>query len=1006
VDVQAGGVRRVGAARDYPLTFMQREMWFQCQLHADTPHYRIAFASTITGPLDRARFVRALQAVVDRQAVLRTGFHAPDGDPRQVIVPRLDVELPYEDLSTENVLELDEGALRARVYERFSAIANDPFDLTRAPLWRAALFRIDEHRHWLIFLFHQLIMDGHHAGALVGEIGATYWRHAHEGEGPSAPFPLEYRDFAVWLDERRRTGQLGEHESFWLDRLRAPQSEPVLPRDRLAPVHRRFGCEGLWRQLDPALSEALAPLGRTCRATPYRVILAAFAIVVGRFSTAREIRVAHPFSTQPPELQDVAGLYANTLPVRIWLDPRQSFRDFARAVSRELDEVRRHREFPIVDAFRQIGSEHEGHTVAPLRIGASQLAHVDLQLPGLRVEQRPSFFSGAQLYDLWLGVKELSSGISLTFAYAAELFERDTFERFAAYVQTLLADAVRHPDRPIGELRLVAPAEDATIGAPSAAAHPPAPSPCVHELFERQARCTPAAIALTCGSRVVTYRELDAQANQLAHWLRSRGVAPATLVPVLIESSPAAIVGMLGVLKAGGAYVPIDPESAATVWRTRLDAVGSPVLLTERSLVARLWDAGDFAGHVHCLDEVCAAVAAQPSSVPEPAAGTQTACVQFTPESTDAPAGVLVTHRALARLVQRQEYVQLGSDDAILQLSPCTSGAAAFEIWGALLNGARLVLVPRSTSRDTAALADLLRTERITTLALTAASFNRLIDERAGALSGLRTLIVSGAPVSVSHFRRASSELAGTRVLRVYGPVESTAWSTWERVEQVAPTAAAIRVGRPIAGTTAYVLDENLRPVPIKVKGDIWLGGDGLAAGYLHRADLTADRFVPNPFASGERLYRTGDHGRWHADGSLEVVADADLPAASDDRRTDRTTVDRPDFVGPTTDAERQIAAAWEEVLGTSRVGVHDNYFEIGGDSIAWIRIAGRLRARGLALQERDLLHHRTVATQAACVQQRSLASAAPAVARLDSRATAPVDEDELAALLAVEGEA
>jgi hypothetical protein len=352
---------------------VQREIWFQCQLQADSPHYRLAFVSTITGPLDRPLFVRALQAVVDRQSVLRTAFHAPDGVPRQFIVPRVEAELPYEDLSGEHLFSLDDTALRNRVYERFFKIASAPFDLGRAPLWRAVLLRVDEHQHWLFFLFHHLIIDGHHAGALVGEIGAAYWRYVQGDDAATPPLALEYRDFAVWLDERQRTRRLDANDSYWLDQLRAPAADAMLPRDRLAPLCRRYTSDGLWRQLDASLAEGLTPLGRTCRATPYRLIVAAFAIVIARFTATRGVTIGQPFSTRPPELQEVAGQYANTLPVRIRFDPRQRFRDFARAVSRELDDARKRRDSSIVDAFRQTGGDWTN--VAPIRFGVSQVAH-------------------------------------------------------------------------------------------------------------------------------------------------------------------------------------------------------------------------------------------------------------------------------------------------------------------------------------------------------------------------------------------------------------------------------------------------------------------------------------------------------------------------------------------------------------------------------------------------------------------------------------------------------
>jgi amino acid adenylation domain-containing protein len=1083
---RSGGVRRAEPRSDYPLTFMQREMWFQCQLHPDTPLHRVGVAATLTGDLDRARFVRALHTVVERQAVLRTAFHASDGVPRQFILPHVDVDLTCEDVSALNVTSFDDKAVRTFVCDRFARLVGEPFDLGRAPLWRAVLLKVAEREHWLYFIFHHLIVDGYHAGAVVGEIGAAYWRAAN-GEREPAPPALEYPDFAVWLDQRERG--LDEHEAYWLEQLRAPIAEASLPRDRVPPARRVFATDGLWRRLDPALAAALAPLGRSIRATPYRLLLAAFAAMLGRLTASREVLIGQPISTRPPELQEVAGLFANTLPIRIRLDPRQPFRAFAAAVSRQLDDARRRREFPIAEALRQVRAGRDPNTAA-LRVGVSQVARVDLQLPGFHLEQRPSVFGSAHLYDLWFGVMEMADEITLTFGYSMELFERESVERIATCYETLLADALRHPDRPIGDLDVLpAPDRQTVVETWNATARPYPAEACIHEIFEGHARRAPGAPALVFDSTVMSYGELDARANQLAHWLRARGVGADALVPLLFDRSPQMIVAILGVLKAGGGYVPFEPGTPPLRLRTLLADVGASVVLTERSLAGEIAAVADVAGEVLCLDDEWAAVASYSESAPDPVAvPLGTAYINFTSGSTGTPKGVLVPHRAVVRLVQNPDYIELGADDVVLQLSTYAWDAATFEIWGALLNGGRLVLIPRSTVLDFEALADVLRRERVTALYLTTTLFNQVIDQVPEALAGLKTLIVGGETASVPHFRRAVERLPRTRVINEYGPTENTAFSSWQLVARVPAGAHEIRIGRPLANSTVYVLDADLRPVPIKVKGEICLGGDGLARGYLHRPDATAERFVPNPFVPGERLYRTGDWGRWHPDGTLEFLGRDDLqvkvrghrvepaeveavlrqhPAVRDvavlfhanaatprlvayvvgdgsdittalrehaaqrlpdflrpsvfvavgalpltatgkvDRRALATMeIDvRPAPVEPETELERQIAAVWRDVLDTGAIGVHDNFFDVGGDSIASVRIAARLREAGLPLKVRDLFEHQSVGALAACVQQRAMVTGAEAHAPDAPAAGVAVEDDELAALLAGDGD-
>jgi acyl-CoA synthetase (AMP-forming)/AMP-acid ligase II len=315
------------------------------------------------------------------------------------------------------------------------------------------------------------------------------------------------------------------------------------------------------------------------------------------------------------------------------------------------------------------------------------------------------------------------------------------------------------------------------------------------------------------------------------------------------------------------------------------------------------------------------------------------------------------------------------------------------------------VLIPRSTALDLEALAGVLRAERVTVLSLTTTVFNRLLDAHADALAGLKTLLVRGEYVSVPHFRRAAEQLTGTRVIRVYGAAGTSTFSTWQHVDRVAADALTIRAGRPVASSSAYVLDGDLRPVPIKVKGELFVGGDGLALGYLNRPDSTAERFVPNPFAAGERLYRTRDFARWHPDGTLELIAGYDLKATDRGDRFDADVQGSPASAEPETETERQIVSVWREVLGRQRVGIDDDFFEIGGDSIAWVRIVARLRTRAIPLKERDLVSHRTVAALAASIERRAVAAAVPADVAARG-AVAAVDEDELVALLGSEGEA
>jgi non-ribosomal peptide synthetase component F/acyl carrier protein len=617
------------------------------------------------------------------------------------------------------------------------------------------------------------------------------------------------------------------------------------------------------------------------------------------------------------------------------------------------------------------------------------------------------------------------------------------------------------------------------------------PAVTIAEAFEEQVLRTPSATALVFGTERVSYGELNERAERLAGWLAECGVGREVFVPLLLERSVSMVVAILGVLKAGGVYVPLETGLPGPRLRVLLKDARGPVLLTQQSLVEELEKAGGFPGAVSCAED-WPGLSGRP--VPrDPGTVEDAAYVNFTSGSTGRPKGVVVPHRGVIRLVKGAEYVQLGPADVVLQMSTYAWDAATFEIWGALLNGGRLVLVDREQVLDFAELGRVLKSERITVVFLTTSLFNRIVDDAPDLLEGLRTVLTGGEAASPDRLRRAVPSPAAAprppvhrrtettafstwhevqveeasvtsgrpqparRLLHVYGPTENTTFSTWH---EVTVGDVGVPIGRPLSNSTAYVLDEELRPVPIGVVGEIYLGGDGLARGYLGQADQTAAAFVPHPFVAGARMYRTGDLGRWREDGEIEFEGRADHqvkirghrvelgevesalrshPGVKDGVAVLRETpqgdkqlvayvvaweeglaaetlrrslgetlpeyavpavvvpllelpltatgkVDRrrlpevnaaplvPEghYVAPRTEIEARIAQVWQEVLGLDRVGVDDNFFDLGGHSLSSIRIVARLRERGIPLQVEDIFEHQTVGQLAAVVDTQT----------------------------------
>ncbi len=851
---------RVDRGEDLPLSFAQQRLWFIDQLEGGSL-YNVPLALRLDGELSVAMLSRVLGEVVRRHEVLRTVFPGAGQQARQVILPPAAVTVPLVDLTGLA------PALQPVAGELMREEARRPFDLARGPLLRVVLWRLGATEHLLLLVLHHIVSDGWSLGVLVREMTAL----SASQPSPLPELPVQYADFATWQRSWLAGDVLEGEIRYWRDHLAGAPPVFELPTDRPRPVVQSYRGAARALSLPAEVSQALTSLSRREGATLFMTLASAWSVLLSRFSGQIDFTLGTPVAGRRHlEIEGLIGFFVNTLVLRPDLSEKSSgeprFTELLARMRREALDAYAHQDLPF---------EKLVETLAPERnLGAAPLFQVmfavqnamfpgagELALPGLRLTPVELPDEVAK-FDLGLALHESSDGINRinrivgSLSYARDLFDAPTIDRLAAAFQVLLTAVVENPALPIAQLPLLGPGErhQLVVEWNATGTRWPADST-LPELFALQAAAHPHRLAWEMGGEKLRYEELAVRSDAVARFLMQEGVRAGDVVGVSFERSGALLVAMLGILKAGAAYLPLDPSYPRERLAWMLEDSGAPLVLTQESLDAR-WD------------EIAAAEGDPPGSSP-----ADPAYVIYTSGSTGRPKGVVVPHRAVVRLVMATDYVDLtGLTDPqrIAHLSNLSFDAATFEIWGALLTGATLVGVPRETLLSPADLAAFLESARIQVLFLTTALFNQIAQQAPGAFGSLHSVLFGGEAVDPGAVRKVLSSGGPQRLLHVYGPTENTTFSTWYRVETVAAQAVTVPIGRPIANSTAHVLDAGLQPVPLGGVGELYLGGEGLALGYQRRPDLTAERFVESPALPGERLYRTGDLARRLPDGNIE----------------------------------------------------------------------------------------------------------------------------------------
>ncbi len=857
-------LRHVDRSQPIPVSFSQQGLWLQYQLEGQSNTYNIATVYRLEGKLDIAALEKSLRYLIARHDVLRTSFKSIDGEPFQVIAENVDWNL--------DVRQSDGEAAEWELRE----LASQPFSVEQAPLMRTHLWIHPQNKYTLLLNIHHIISDGWSQDVLERELSSLYSQYASGQKASLPPLGLDYADYSVWQSEWLNGETLQRHLAYWRKSLKDAPELIDLPTDHPRPPVRTYHGSRIRLELGPALVDKLHDLTRQESVTLFMLLNAAYAILLGRYSRQEDLVIGCPAANRPrKELEDILGYFVNTLPLRVDLGGNPCVSELLQRVRQVSLDAFTHQDV----SFEKIVADlhpHRNLQYSPIFQAAFVLENMPLQ--GLRFgdcEVIPDYVDiGVAKYDIMLSAQEQGKVLHLGLEYNRDLFEPATAKRMLAHYKHILKWMVSNPNNGIFEFDLLSESEKQQILVKwndTATDYPR--EKCIHQLFEDYAEATPDNPAIVFADRVWTYRQLNCRANQLAHSLCRLGIGPEVRVGIYIERSSEMIIALLAILKAGGAYVPLDTTYPSERQASILLDTKSPLLLT---LKKHLPDLPDFKGKVICIDDEAVYAGNSEDNPCSAVLPENLAYIMYTSGSTGIPKGVCIPHLAVVRLVKKTKYATFNKDEVFLQFAPLAFDASTFEIWGSLLNGAKLVIYfPQLPRPDE--LSHFVEASGVTTLWLTAGLFHQMMESQPGIVNNLHQLLSGGDVLSPSHVRIALQQNPNCCLINGYGPTENTTFTCCHTIKELG-TEQFVPIGRPIANTRVYILDPYCHPVPVGVVGELYIGGDGLAREYLNQPELTDQKFVPNMFGgqAGAHLYRTGDYTRWLPDGNIEFIGRSD----------------------------------------------------------------------------------------------------------------------------------
>ena len=1012
-------IARIPRDRDLPLSFAQQRLWFLDRFTPESAVYNVPAAVSIHGELRVDVLDKSLREVVRRHEVLRTVFPARDGKPVQQIKPLASSVLRVVDLT-----ELSREASEQEAKRLLTLEAAEPFDLAVGPLIRVVLLRLAVDEHVLHVTAHHIVSDGWSQSIFDREVMTLYHACSRGMPSPLPELPIQYADFAAWQRETLQGERLTNIIKFWKELLGPDLPSLRLPTDYPRPAARSFRGAILSSMLSLKVSGDLKTLARQTNTTMFMMLLTVFYVLLQRWTGQDDLVVGTVIANRRrTELEKLIGFFVNTLALRTDLSGKATFKELLSRVKDVCLEAYAHQDLPfekLVDELNPDRSVSQTPLFQVLFALQNTPTH-ELKHAGLTFKSFDAPIDNAK-FDLSLLATELPEGLRLSILYSTDLFDATTIARMVTQYERVLEGIISDPDQGVLELPLITKAEEEQLVREWNQTWSEYPRDLsIADLFEQQALTRPEAIAVVYEGERLTYGELNERANQVAHYLRRHSVGPETLVGVCLERSLEMVIALVGIVKTGGAYLPLDPEYPQQRLAMMLEDAGAGIVLTQAELAAVADESRDNPPRRTSLENL--------------------AYVSYTSGSTGRPKGVAVPQRGVLRLVCNTNYIQFAESDVVLQMAPLSFDASTLEVWGPLLNGGRLVVM-RAGRVTLAEIAEVLKQEQVTTLWLTAGLFHLMVSEQPSALATVTKLLAGGDVLQRSAVEQVLAQGSGV-LINGYGPTENTTFScchVLERGTGAAINGVTVPIGRPVANTRAYVVDDAMQVVPVGVSGELLLGGEGLARGYLHQPDLTAASFIPDAFSDkagsgepGSRLYRTGDVVRYRSNGELEFVgrrdeqvkvrgyriepgevelALASHPAVKEsvvvarsgvdggkrlvgyvvwregesvsgselrrylgerlpeymipgqvveleelplnvNGKVERESLPLPEDAGvgqgveyeaPRTPVEEIVAGIWAELLGVERVGIHDNFFDLGGDSLLVVQVMARLR--------------------------------------------------------------
>ena len=875
--VEQRRIRRVERGGRLPLSFAQQRLWFLSQMEPDNPFYNCPGAVRMEGELEVGVLERTIQEVVRRHEVLRTRIVLEGDEPAQEIGEAEQVRVEVIDLR-----ELEEERREAELRRVWREEGRALFDLMEGPMLRVKVVKVGQDEQVLVVTMHHIVSDGWSVGVLMKEVGELYSGYRRGEEVRLEELEVQYGDYAVWQREEMDGGRMKGEEEYWKERLRGIGGAMRLPSDREREKEQSYRGRSEKVEVSGGVSEGLREMSRREGVTLFMSLLAAFNVLLHRYTGAEDVVIGSPIAGRTlPETEKIIGCFVNMLALRADLSGNPTFLELLSRVREMTLDAFAHQNLPFEKIVEELQPDRiHGDTPIFQTVFAFQnTERVGLELEGLKL-QLLEIDSGTAKFGLELRMEDTGRALVGDLIYSTGMFDETTIRRMGVHFNRILESIIEDPDQHISDISMLTETERHQLLVDwNGRLTEPSSDKCVHELFEIQARHTPAALALVCREQRLTYRELNCRANRLAHYLRSIGVGAETLVGLFLERSVEAIVGLLGILKAGGAYVPLDPSQPKQRLSSILEDAQLPVLLTEQRLTVHLPESS---ARIVCLDAHWQIISRESDAdPPNQTMSENLVYLIYTSGSTGKPKGVAVEHRNLMGYVRSlTQRLQLKPGASFASVSTMAADLGNTMIFPSLVEGGRLHLISEECASDPAKLEDYFTHNEIDYLKITPAHLEAMIAD--GCVSNLlprKGLVLGGEACRWTLLEQIRAE-AECEVFNHYGPTETTVGVITYRAgsSPLADESRTVPLGRPLDSAEVYILDKQLQPVPAGFIGDLYIGGRGLARGYINRQELTADRFIPNPFSAspGARLYRSGDLARFLPDGNIEFLGRSD----------------------------------------------------------------------------------------------------------------------------------